>query len=104
MQLLKGIVIAMGLAIAIGIGVLVYVIVVRSGEMIEDADPAGEARLPSFAARNLGLPAGSRVDKMLVAGERLILTVLVPDAGQRIVVIDLATGQELGAIRLEAGP
>ena len=117
MQLLKVAVIVMGVMIVVGIGILGYTIVSRSSKLVSDngAAPAALAPAPAlpgtdtvppagFASSALGLPAGSRVQSMSVEGRRLILVVNVPDAGERVMVVDLESGARLGAIHLEAAP
>ncbi len=109
MKFLKGVVIVMGIAIAVGIGILGYVIYKRSGALIaqeeEPAPPLAEqGALPAFPPASLGLPAGSRVQKMVVSGGRLVVSVVVPEQGERIVIIDLRSGAELGSIGLEEVP
>lgn len=116
MQLLKVVVIAMGTLIAAGIGVIVYTLIERGAEQFAgpaqgnapgaapaSAAPsgAGSVRTPSFGEARLGLPAGSRVEQMVVSGDRLVVSVLVPGEGERIVVIDLSSGRPLGSVALE---
>lgn len=119
MQLLKVAVIVMGVMIVVGIGILGYTIVSRSSKLVSSDSPASavaesapalalpgtEAAAPTgFISNALGLPAGSRVQSMSVEGRRLILVVDVPDAGERVIVVDLESGARLGAIHLEAAP
>jgi hypothetical protein len=112
MQLLKVAVIVMGAMIVVGIGILGYTIVSRSSKMIsQDAAPTAPAPIEAndplpagFASSALGLPAGSRVQTMSVENRRLILVVDVPEAGERVIIVDLETGARLGAIHLEAAP
>ena len=119
MQLLKVAVIVMGVMIVVGIGILGYTIVSRSSKLVssDSAAPSAAAPAPApvlpgseaapptgFASSALGLPAGSRVQSMSVEGRRLILVVDVPDAGERVIVVDLESGAWLGAIHLEAAP
>jgi hypothetical protein len=117
MQLLKVAVIVMGVMIVVGIGILGYTIVSRSSKLVTNdsaapavaepapALPGTEAAAPAgFASSALGLPAGSRIQSMSVEGRRLILVVGVPDAGERVIVVDLESGARLGAIHLEAAP
>ena len=60
------------------------------------------AALPALG--DLGLPAGSQVRRMTAAGHRLILVVAVPEAGERIVIVDLRSGGMVADIGLEGGP
>ena len=118
---LKIIVIVLGVMIAAGLVVIGIKLVEKSGELAEltgDEDTAttGEAftddadlgTLPEAAALpalgDLGLPAGSQVRRMTAAGHRLILVVAVPDAGERIVIVDLRSGGMVANIGLEGTP
>ena len=66
------------------------------------APEAMPAALPTPG--DLGLPAGSEVRRMTAAGHRLILVVAVPDAGERIVIVDLRNGGTVANIGLEGAP
>lgn len=120
MQVLKVVVVVMGALIAVGIGVIVYTLIERGAEQLADEPEAGAppaaasdgAPAPhlapsppmAFGDVALGLPANSRVQQMVVAGDRLIVSVLVPEEGERIVVLDLSSGAALGSVALEGGP
>ncbi len=116
-QLLKIVVIVMGIMIVVGVVVLVYTIVARGSKMVSEttAETAAGTSVPAapvdpleapagFASSALGLPAGSRVRSMSVEGRRLILVVEVSEAGERVIIVDLETGARLGSIHLEAAP
>ena len=117
MQVLKVVVIVLGALIALGVGVIVYTLIDRGGDQLtqpEQPAPAvgaaapavSAARVPAneFGATALGLPQGSLVQQMVVSGDRLIVTVRIPAEGEKIVVIDLASGRTLGSIALGAVP
>ena len=118
---LKIIVIVLGVMIAAGLVVIGIKLVEKSGELAElsgdeGADATGEAAtgeadagavpeataLPALG--DLGLPAGSQVRRMTAAGHRLILVVAVPEAGERIVIVDLRSGGMVANIGLEGAP
>ena len=113
---LKIIVIVLGVMIAAGLVVIGLKLVEKSNELAEltgdeDAaatDEAGLSALPEAAALpapgDLGLPAGAQVRRMTAAGHRLILVVAVPDAGERIVIVDLRSGGTVANIGLEGTP
>ena len=116
---LKIIVIVLGVMIAAGLVVIGIKLVEKGGELAEltsdDEGDAGElvtggdvapgaapAALP--APGDLGLPVGSQVRRMTAAGHRLILVVAVPDAGERIVIVDLRNGGKVADVGLEGAP
>ena len=113
---LKIIVIVLGVMIAAGLVVIGIKLVEKSGELAEltgdegaaatgepDAGAVPEATaLPALG--DLGLPAGSQVRRMTAAGHRLILVVAVPEAGERIVIVDLRSGGMVANIGLEGTP
>ena len=113
---LKIIVIVLGVMIAAGLVVIGLKLVEKGSELAEltsdDEGDAGEidtgadlapaAALPALG--DLGLPAGSQVRRMTAAGHRLILVVAVPDAGERIVIVDLRSGGMVANIGLEGAP
>ena len=110
---LKIIVIVLGVMIAAGLVVIGIKLVEKSDELAElseDDGDAGEGGAPEVAPAtlpapgDLGLPAGSQVRRMTAAGHRLILVVAVPDAGERIVIVDLRNGGMVADIGLEDAP
>ena len=112
---LKIIVIVLGVMIAAGLVVIGLKLVEKGNELAEltgDDDAASEeadaGAVPQAAALptpgDLGLPAGSQVRRMTAAGHRLILVVAVPDAGERIVIVDLRNGGMVANIGLEGAP
>ncbi len=113
---LKIIVIVLGVMIAAGLVVIGLKLVEKGNELAEltgdeDASLTDEADLGAVPAAtalpalgDLGLPAGSQVRRMSAAGHRLILVVAVPDAGERIVIVDLRSGGMVANIGLEGTP
>ena len=113
---LKIIVIVLGVMIAAGLVVIGIKLVEKGDELAElgtDEGDAGEidtgadvaleaTALPALG--DLGLPAGSQVRQMTAAGHRLILVVAVPDAGERIVIVDLRNGGMVANIGVEGTP
>ena len=113
---LKIIVIVLGVMIAAGLVVIGLKLVEKGNELAEltgdeDAaatDEADAGAMPAATALpalgDLGLPPGSQVRRMTAAGHRLILVVAVPDAGERIVIVDLRNGATVANIGLEGAP
>ena len=112
---LKIIVIVLGVMIAAGLVVIGIKLVEKSSELAELSEDDGETVANDWSADavpeaaptaiptpgDLGLPAGSQVQRMTAAGHRLILVVAVPDAGERIVIVDLRNGGMVASIGLE---
>ncbi len=114
---LKIIVISLGVLIAAGVAVIGYKLAEGTGELAEavaeneaaDAEakdePAAAPAAPPVVPRqvsDLGLPEGARVLSMTTTRDRLVLNVRVPEAGERIIIVDLASGGVIGSIALEA--
>ncbi len=114
MLFLKAIVIFMGVLILAGvvtIGVLLakraskYITTKEAPVVAEVVTPTSidsSGALPAFGSVSLDLPRGSRIQTITTAGRRLILTVRGPNGAERIVLIDLRTGETLGSVALEA--
>lgn len=91
--------IVMGVMLVVGIVVLVAVII---GRVEHPAAPPSAAH--PYAAAPIDIPRGARVAAMKIAANRLILALTLPQGGQEIIVLDLATGARLGTIELRAAP
>jgi hypothetical protein len=89
MAALKLLVVVMGGLIVVGVGVLIYAMAVRF-----------EAPRANYADAKLALPAGARVIDMTASGDRLVLRVALPDATERLLVVDLVRGRQIGALEL----
>jgi hypothetical protein len=89
MAALKLLVIVMGVLIVLGVGGLIYGLAMR-------------VELPRAGAADgtIALPAGARVLDMAAAGDRLVLRVALPDASERLLVVDLAHGRQIGTLEL----
>ncbi len=85
----------MGVVIIVGFAVVVATIAGRLARGV-GASP--------FAAKAIIIPKGARVRGMTAEGNRLVLRFSLPEGGQQILVIDLATGAQLGTIALKPAP
>jgi hypothetical protein len=92
---LKILVVTMGLLVVAGVTALVVVIAGRLSQPRQAAMPASVS-----AAAPIELPAGARVESIGVGTDRLAVGVVLPDGDRRIMIIDLATGRQLGAVPL----
>ena len=97
MRGLRILVVVMGITIVVGFGVVIAVI---AGRLARTGAVAGSR---SFAAA-IDIPRGARIEAMTTGADRLVLALGLPEGGQQLVVIDLATGARLGTIELRAAP
>jgi hypothetical protein len=98
MRSLKALVIFMGLLIVAGLGLVVYGMVSQVSDMPEATAGFDEAEVP--------LPTGCSVVETRVDGDRLVVRTDGPDGFepcQRIIIIDLESGEVLGRVRFKPG-
>ena len=87
MAALKVLVGVMSVLIVLGVAAIVYGIATRL-----------DLSRPVALEGKVELPAGGRIVDMTAAGDRLVLRVALPDASERLVVVDLARGRQLGTL------
>ena len=111
MRALKALVIVMGVLILAGMGLVAYAIVKRVAAPERVAQPAAPSALPASAAPphpfgpvEISLPSGARIARTRTSGERLIVELELAGGGERLLVIDLATGGLVGTIDLKPQP
>ncbi len=101
MKSIKALVIIMGLLILAGLGLLVYGVV---GQVTEIATP-GEAG--GFDETVITLPAGCSVIETRVDGDRLVVRTDGPlgyEPCQKIIIIDLQSGEVVGRVKIAPQP
>jgi hypothetical protein len=96
MRAVKILVVVMGVILIGGFAVLVGVIAGRLSR--------GGNVPRSFPATSIDIPRDARIEAMTVGTDRLVLELVLPEGGRRLVVIELATGARLGTIELRAAP
>ena len=94
MRGLKILVVVMGVMILAGVTILLVAIADRMSHSHSAASPIAP----------IDLPAGARIETIGIGGDRLAVEMLLPSGDRRIVIIDLATGHQLGAIPLRTEP
>ncbi len=117
MRGLKALVIIMGALIVVGFAVVVVTLVNRSGvnsSASRDSAPSPRTQATTPYKTRIPIPAGSRITETSAADGRLIIRLTLGDSAAgtagaagaaRILVIDLATGRQIGTIDLpEARP
>ena len=90
-NLLKAFVIAGGVLLVAGTILLAVLIVMRGGEGDPVVQPAPQALL---------LPAGARIEQVVVDGRRLVLLGTDQAGEQFLAVIDPVTGERLSLLRV----
>lgn len=99
MHALKALVIIMGILIVIGMGLFAWGISMKFGEIAEQEEAA--APVTSWMAPlDVAIPPGARVIETRAEDGRLIVTARLENGDSRILIFDLETGQQTGAIRL----
>jgi len=101
MRALKALVIFMGVLILAGMGLVGYGIVKRTATPERPA-PATAAR--PYGPVEISLPSGARIARTRTSGERLIVELELAGGGERLLVLDLATGGLVGTIDLKPQP
>ena len=102
MRALKILVVVMGVMLVVGFVGLIVAVTERISK--KDApQPTARAGQP-FTAAPVDLPRGARIESMAVGADRLVLDLVLPDGERLLLVIDLATGRNLGTIPLHAAP
>jgi hypothetical protein len=96
MRGLKILVVAMGILLVGGLAALVATIAVRLSHR--------EAPAAAFTAPPITLPKGATIEAMSTGPDRIALDLLLADHTRQLVVIDLATGRQLGSIPLREAP
>lgn len=109
MRALKAFVIGMAILLTLGMVVVVVTIVQRADEVGAPApatasSPTPVAALSSFDKSRIVLPAGAEIVDMVAEGERLVLRLKLAGGGERLVILDMGSGRQLGTVELERAP
>jgi hypothetical protein len=100
MRALKVLVVVMGVLLLAGFAVLVVTIMSRMSQRATPAAPAAVHPVP-FGNAAVRLPADALVMEVQGAGDRILLRLDLADGSEMLLVLDAATGAELGRIKLE---
>lgn len=97
MKAIKGLVLFMTLLLVAGLGLLGYGLYNKAGQLGKGGGVA-DAAIPGqqFGTVGVPLPAGAKVDQVLVAGGRVVLRV-TGGGPERLVVLDPAEGAIAGS-------
>lgn len=109
MRALKALVIFMGILILLGMGLVGYAIVNRvaapeggkPGTATVASGTGAAAPAKPFGPVEIGLPAGAKLARTSVSGDRLIVELALAAGGERLLVVDLASGAVIGTVDLK---
>ena len=110
MHAIKALVIVMGLLILAGLGLLVYGVVGQVSELAGPAPPdePGAPDVPGgFDAASVTLPVGCVLAEAHLEAGRLVLRAAGPSARpdcQQVILLDPASGAELGRVKIVPQP
>lgn len=105
MRTLKILVVVMGILLVGGFFALIVSIAYVAKNRQPAAPAAATAAPPApYAAPAIDLPAGARIETMVLGGDRLVLSIITLDGNRELLVLDPASGQRLGTIPLRAAP
>jgi hypothetical protein len=90
--LLKAFVIGAGIVLVAGTILLVVLIATRAGN---------DASVTQQAPQALHLPAGARIEQVVIDGRRLVLLGVDGAGAQFVAVVDPATGERLSLLRVQ---
>lgn len=88
-------VVVMGVLILGGLAVLIATIAGRISHA-----PAVPVTASALPAAGLTLPDGARVEALGVGGDKIVLDLVLPGGDRELLVIDLATGRQVGMVPL----
>lgn len=100
MRALKVLVVVMGVLLIAGVAVVIVTIMSRLTQKATPAAPV-TAHLASFGNTTVVLPPDSLVMEVQGAGDRILLRLDLKDGTEMLLVLDAATGTELGRIKLD---
>ena len=100
MRALKVLVVVMGVLLIAGVAVVIVTIMSR---LTQKATPAvtAAAHLAPFDNTTVMLPPDSLVMEVQGTGDRILLRLDLKDGTEMLLVLDAATGTELGRIKLD---
>ena len=101
MRALKVLVAVMGVLLIAGLAVVVVTIISRMTQRAAPTASATGAHLTPFGTTSVTLPADSLVMEVQGAGDRVLLRLDLKDGTEMLLVLDAATGTELGRIKLD---
>lgn len=106
MKAIKALVVFLGVLLLAGLGLLGYGLYSKApmkGTPVAASGGSGPAPVAEFGQLAVPVPAGSRIEQMVVAGERVVLR-LSGGGPERILVLDPGQGKVAGSFALTPEP
>lgn len=104
MKAIKALVVFLGVLLLAGLGLLGYGLFAKKPAGKATASIAtATAAVAEFGAVAIPVPAGSRIDQMIGAGERVVVRLSGPGP-ERLLVIDPGQGRVVGSFTLTPEP
>ena len=101
MQALKALVISMGVLIVVGVAILVYGLTSKLDDVAVEEEPD---LTDPFGTIRVEMPAGATVQDTTLDGDRMVVRLLLPDGGARLMVFRLSDGRQIGTVELQSKP
>lgn len=101
MRALKVLVVVMGVLLIAGVAVVIVTIMSRLTQKATPSAPVAAAHLVPFGNTTVTLPSDSLVMEVQGTGDRILLRLDLKDGTEMLLVLDAATGAELGRIKLD---
>jgi hypothetical protein len=102
MRAIKGLVVFLGVLLVAGLGLLGYGLYAKKPPN-KGMSPAPAGVTAEFGAVSVPVPAGSRIEQMTSAGERVVLRLSGPGP-EHLLVVDPAQGRVVGSFVLIPEP
>jgi hypothetical protein len=101
MRGLKMLVVVMGVMLIVGFAALIVVI---TGRLSHPPPALAPISSHPFSGAPIVLPAGARIETIGVGPDRLVVDIVLPDGNRQLLLIDPASGRQLGTIPLRTVP
>lgn len=102
MQVIKALVVGMGVLIILGLGLLAYGLASKFGETVaSDGSDKTVVSAAAFGTIRADLPAGATVADVQIQDGTMMVRLALPDGGAQIMVFRLSDGRQTGTIELQ---
>lgn len=100
MQVLRVLVVVMGVMIVAGVVVIAVTIAKRAGLGSQQAETPGSAATADFGESSIELPPGAEIVGELLQGDNLVLKTRLGSGEIGYLIVDIASGRTRGSLRI----